>query len=188
MLLASRFKRFLASIIDTMLIVVLMIFVTIVIYKLFKIVPPLFYLESINSLVFYFFAFGISTLYYALFESSYLKATPGKKIFGLYVIAVDGNKISFIKAGIRCIALYCIFMICSVFDAYIKHAIYQYFSDEIQYFSDDFWAFFAYAELFIKAFPKFLIINIIWIVPILFTKRRQGTHELITSTMVCRQK
>lgn len=53
MLLASRFKRFLASIMDAMLITALMIFVTIVIYKFFKIPPPLFSLKFIESLVFY---------------------------------------------------------------------------------------------------------------------------------------
>lgn len=104
-------------------------------------------------------------------------------MFGLYVVTVDGKKLSFIRAVMRFIALFSFVIICSVFDAYVKRAIHQYFIDEI----DDFWAFFTYAELFIRAFPKFLIINIIWISPILFTKRRQGIHELITSTMVCRE-
>lgn len=40
-------------------------------------------------------------LYYALFESSAWQATPGKKVLGLFVTDLNGNRISFAQASGR---------------------------------------------------------------------------------------
>jgi uncharacterized RDD family membrane protein YckC len=40
-------------------------------------------------------------LYYALFESSTWQATPGKKVLGLFVTDLNGNRISFAHASGR---------------------------------------------------------------------------------------
>jgi uncharacterized RDD family membrane protein YckC len=45
--------------------------------------------------------FFMAWLYYAGFESSPLRATPGKWLLGIYVTDVDGNRIGFGKASGR---------------------------------------------------------------------------------------
>lgn len=49
------------------------------------------------------FSFSIifQWLYYALFESSAYQGTIGKKILGIKVIDMNGNRISFVKASVR---------------------------------------------------------------------------------------
>jgi uncharacterized RDD family membrane protein YckC len=52
-----------------------------------------------------FFGFGVLVvavwLYYAFFESSTWQATPGKKVLGLFVTDLEGNRISFAHASGR---------------------------------------------------------------------------------------
>lgn len=40
-------------------------------------------------------------IYYGWFLSSYAQATPGKKMFSIYVVNHDGSKLSFIKGALR---------------------------------------------------------------------------------------
>lgn len=44
---------------------------------------------------------SIPWLYYAIFESSNMMSTPGKRAMGVVVVDVNGNKISFKRASIR---------------------------------------------------------------------------------------
>ena len=50
---------------------------------------------------FQFAFFAISTLYFALMESSSKQATVGKMVLGLKVTDVNGNKLDFVKALVR---------------------------------------------------------------------------------------
>lgn len=48
-----------------------------------------------------FTSFAIGVLYFSIFESSTMKATPGKKMLGLIVTDMDGERISFGRAFLR---------------------------------------------------------------------------------------
>lgn len=49
----------------------------------------------------YLVALTVGLVFYALFESSPMQATPGKKIFGFKVTDLKGNQISFFRAAGR---------------------------------------------------------------------------------------
>jgi len=53
------------------------------------------------SLILY---FGMSWLYYAGFESSAQRGTPGKRLFGLKVTDLEGRRIGFVRATVRHLA------------------------------------------------------------------------------------
>jgi len=65
--------------------------------------PYKLYGNSSNTTAIYVWIFIILLpwIYYAIFESSYLKATPGKIVLGMIVTNVSENKISFGVATIR---------------------------------------------------------------------------------------
>ncbi len=60
--------------------------------------------ELTNRLVYYvilFYSFIVPWVFYAGFESSPLRATPGKYFLGMYVTDMEGNRIGFGKASGR---------------------------------------------------------------------------------------
>lgn len=50
-------------------------------------------------------ACGAWWLYFALFESSSLRASPGKLLFGLQVVDECGNRIGLVRAGVRVLGM-----------------------------------------------------------------------------------
>lgn len=174
-LLASRFKRLLASIIDGLIVMIVPSIIIIGSYFAFK-KTPVFSTDIIVSLVYSIISLVTCILYFALFESSRYKATPGKKIFKLYVVTTEGKQLSFKKASARYIILSLPYIIFFLVDLYLKH----YFSNPDLIL--------VYTLVSTCASLIVMGINIIWIVPAFFTKKRQGIHELLTSTMVCREK
>jgi uncharacterized RDD family membrane protein YckC len=58
--------------------------------------------STLNSLA----TMGVSWLYFALFHSSSMQATPGKSAFGIKVTDTAGERISFLRATGRFFALY----------------------------------------------------------------------------------
>jgi uncharacterized RDD family membrane protein YckC len=46
-------------------------------------------------------SFAIGWLYYAAFESSSRRATPGKSLVGIYVSDAEGRRVSFLRASLR---------------------------------------------------------------------------------------
>lgn len=51
-------------------------------------------------------ALVLAWLYFALFESSKLQATPGKRFLHLRIVDMEGNRISFVRAAARNLAKY----------------------------------------------------------------------------------
>lgn len=82
----------------------------------------------------------IEWLYWTVFESSSWQATPGKRMLGLRVTDMDGNRIGFGRANAR------------------------------------YWS----------KILSFLIL-LIGFLMVAFTRRKQGLHDLIASTLVLRR-
>ncbi|MEQ9288903.1 MAG: RDD family protein [Cyclobacteriaceae bacterium] len=59
-----------------------------------------------NNSIFYAFCLIMTTLYYAVLESSDWQGTPGKRYNGLMVVDANGRKISFPRALLRIIFKY----------------------------------------------------------------------------------
>lgn len=57
--------------------------------------------SNTNALYVWIFVILLPWLYYAIFESSYLKATPGKIVLGMVVVDFNEKRISFGVATIR---------------------------------------------------------------------------------------
>ena len=91
-------KRFEAAIIDGLILYIGRFVITIIL-ELIVVLP---YGTTIGAgvvgTVLYFI---LVWLYYALFESSFRQATPGKMARGIIVIDLEGNRISFRKATLR---------------------------------------------------------------------------------------
>jgi len=77
---APIWKRFVAVFIDGIILAILFIFLTS-------------WMEEPRLL-----EFILTSVYFALFESSFLMATPGKIILGLKVSNLDGEQLSFLNA------------------------------------------------------------------------------------------
>ena len=97
---ASFFSRFLAWIID----MILLSFIYGVVFSTSGIGLSDLGTDNFSTIVFS-SSFGFSSflgfLYFVLFESSELQATPGKRLMGLKVIDYDGGRITFFRALIR---------------------------------------------------------------------------------------
>lgn len=65
--------------------------------------PYKFYGDTVNtnSIYIWIFIIILPWLYFAIFESSKLKATPGKIVLGMAVTTLNGDDISFTKATVR---------------------------------------------------------------------------------------
>jgi uncharacterized RDD family membrane protein YckC len=110
--------------------------------------------SGVNSAV----AMGLAWLYFALFESSPLRASPGKLAFGARVVDCAGNRIGFLRASARLWALY---LLVAAYAAVVR---------------------ILHPGLFF-AFP-FLALLILWAVMPAFTNRKQSLHDWIAKTLV----
>jgi uncharacterized RDD family membrane protein YckC len=83
---AGFWKRVVALLIDSVIVVILLI--------------PIALLSLIDSLVWVYYVGSISLnwLYFAFFESSGWRATPGKKLLKINVVNLNGDRISFARA------------------------------------------------------------------------------------------
>lgn len=91
---AGFWVRFVALIIDeAFLLVIILTFSTLV--ELLHLSENL--ASDLNTL----FGISFTWLYFSLFESSVIQATPGKKGMGLIVTDVDGKRISLVRATLR---------------------------------------------------------------------------------------
>lgn len=100
MTLPSRFKRFLAYLIDGFILAIfsLIIVLPLALGKTSNMDDFEFYLNHYYAIVLY----PLMLLYYSFFESSKCQATWGKRLFHLYVSDSDNQRISFSKAFYRC--------------------------------------------------------------------------------------
>ncbi|HSE83766.1 MAG TPA: RDD family protein [Thermodesulfobacteriota bacterium] len=103
---AGFWLRFVAYVIDQIILSI----VTVVIVFVLAFVMGLFFtaigidvntIEVIATVMGYFLGVIVAWIYYAVSESSPDQATPGKKLIGLIVTDLDGNRISFGKASGR---------------------------------------------------------------------------------------
>lgn len=166
---ASRFKRFLAYVIDGFILLIVPSAINFILKK-----TPLFSTDITASLIYTVPSLVLCILYIAFFESSGYKATPGKKIFNLYIVTTDGNQLSFKRALTRYMILALPNIIFLLIDLYLKRDLYDY---NLKYTLPVIYAFFIVT-----------VINIICILPVFFTKKRQGIHDLLTHTVVYRKK
>jgi len=105
----------------------------------------------------------IHLLYFALYESSYKKGTPGQRLLGLNVCDLSYEKVSFKMASIR----YIIWAVPSLLIEMIREL-------------------YAGEPTGIGAFLVLILfgIEIAWIAPIFFTERRQAVYDMLTDVQV----
>lgn len=103
---AGFWLRFVAYIIDQIILSI----VTVIIVFLLGFVMGLFFaaigmdtptIQTVAAVLGYFFGVILAWIYYAVSESSPDQATPGKKLIGIIVTDLDGNRISFGRASGR---------------------------------------------------------------------------------------
>lgn len=107
-----------------------------------------------------------SILYFAWLESSARGASLGKRVFGLRVIDVDGQRISFPRAIVRTIA------------KFVPWEIVHYticFPEPIDW---------AAQEGIRKGFVVSWIVSLAYLLTIAIRARREGPHDLVADTLV----
>ena len=121
-------------------------------------------------------------LFYAFFESSKYKATPGKKIMNLYVATASNMKVSFFRSAYRFILL-CIPSIPILIANFLypAHEFWNYHSQTFQNITP---TSIDAALVNIAATLLSIVLNLVWIIPIFFTKDRKCMHDMLTSTRV----
>ncbi len=170
---ASRFKRFIAYIVD----IILAYLITWPIFKAVEII----YFPNIKEIHLYqpylIITFTTSIILWALyvvfFESSKYQATPGKLLLKLYVATSDNKKITAMHAFVR----YVIFCIPSA--PYLTTTIIfvptLYMSKEMSI---------SEALITLTTLALSLLLLLIWYIPIYFTKERKCVHDMISDTRV----
>lgn len=155
---ASRFKRFVAYIVDCLILATITFCLVFLGYLiLFLINPSYLDFETIDgtaklALIFFIFSFILTGPYFACFESSKYQATLGKKLLNLYVSNRRNQKINFKRAFLR---------------YFLWHSpVY-------------FWIFTPFLGLYAGC-----IISFIWYTTIFFTKERNTTYDMLSSTRV----
>lgn len=103
---AGFWLRFAAYVIDQIILSI----VTVIIVFILGFVMGLFFaaigmdtptIRTISAALGYFFGVIVAWIYYAVSESSPDRATPGKRVIGIIVTDLDGNRISFGRASGR---------------------------------------------------------------------------------------
>ena len=161
----SRFKRYIASIIDNIISGIIM-FIVAFCYGITLLLgdyivdpdklgqDPLYLVPAtIICLV-------IGMIYFALFESSKYSATHGKMLFKMQVVKKEGNKITFVQSCYR----YCV-LILPMF----------------------FYAFLDVLPLKILFSGVTILLLLVWYLPVYFTKDRNCLHDIITGTRVVKK-
>ena len=101
---ASRFKRFIANVLDGIIIMLPILLGLAILYLLPTSVLSLSSNVTSAPWIIFFVIYGFSVLvYFPIFESSKYQATPGKKLLGLYVVTNDGGRVSKGRAILRSI-------------------------------------------------------------------------------------
>lgn len=163
---ASRFKRFVACIVDYLILATTAFCLVSLLYLiLFLMNPSYLGFETIDgtakfALVFLIFCFLLTGPFFACFESSKYQATPGKKLMNLYVSNRRNQKINFKRAFLR------YFLWCS--PPY-------FFIFTVNTISSDYRTSFVFA---------LCIISFLWYVTIFFTKERKTIYDMLSSTRV----
>ena len=103
---AGFWRRFVAIIIDVVVLSVLEIFVWFIIGSIIEFINPIAKVGMVFGIPYVKFAnYVVSTvvdwLYFTLLESSYKQATLGKMALGIIVTDLNGNRISFGRANVR---------------------------------------------------------------------------------------
>lgn len=98
MIPASRFKRFVAYVIDHIIDISACYVLGILFGITFVLITGISELSSLSLGCLQVLAIIVIALYYALFESSKYQGTPGKKLLGLYVSNSTNERISFFRA------------------------------------------------------------------------------------------
>ena len=109
-------------------------------------------------------------VYYIYFEQSNWQATPGKKMLNLKVTDINDNRISFIRAAIR----FFLYMWITYATQIVVYSKKKAMLDPTSL---------LYGVLITGLF----ILQLIWILPILFTKNKTGVYELLSDTRVVYQ-
>jgi uncharacterized RDD family membrane protein YckC len=100
---AGFWRRFGAYILDWIIMVILSLGISAVTRLGFNSpdTDPVAYIFSINYLLYAVVSIAANVLYWGLFESSPLQATPGKLALGIKVTDMEGNRVSFGRAAGR---------------------------------------------------------------------------------------
>ncbi|MGA9332994.1 MAG: RDD family protein [Rudaea sp.] len=112
----------------------------------------------INRVVLILLSCSLVWWYFALFESSELQASPGKRVFGLRVVGEHGGRISFLRASVRA---WVILLLPNI-------------AVELVYLAGN--------GFFVNLVN--LIAFIVWAAMPAFTRRKQGLHDWIANTFV----
>lgn len=162
---ASRFKRYIASVIDNFISILIMFIVSFIvafveIYRRNGVGidnienDPLYLLKaSAVSMMFV-------MLYFALFESSKFSATPGKIVFKMRVLTKDNVKLKFWRSCFR-------FWLLQV-------PLFTYMISGTNYF--------VISSQYVSVIT--ITLGLIWFLPIYFTKDRKCMHDILSGTKV----
>lgn len=170
---ASRFKRILAYIIDSILI---SIPVTAIITTFIVFCTITDNRELVNLLILKFnsiFIFLVASLYFAFFESSKYQASLGKKFLNLYVCDSDNRKLSFMRALSRCFLLMLVGILPMCFFQLTSDTAIEYIS-RIQ----------SYNWLIRGGF----LLCIGCLIPVFFTKDRKTIYDMLSASRVYSRK
>ena len=174
MIPASRFKRFLAYMVDNI--------IAAIPYYALKLALP----ESI-PFVLNATSIIIPVLYFCFFESSKHQATPGKNLFGLYVSTLDDTKITLGRALGRYLLLALprllpaalIIYGISAYDIPLDANSLGLFVGTIGATTVAYW--------WMLLLLLFLMLYIAWFIPIFFTKERKTVYDMLSGTRVCKK-
>lgn len=98
---AGIFARFLAFLLDLVLVILLCVSITFLIAVLSKDQLSKPHPMAFVALVFLLFLFVIPIIYFIYSAMSATQATAGQRIFKIYVATKDGKKVGFLKVGAR---------------------------------------------------------------------------------------
>jgi uncharacterized RDD family membrane protein YckC len=117
--------------------------------------------DTLAALRVYFAGMGSLTVlvYYTIFESSALQATPGKLALGLKVTDLAGESIGMVRAAIRAWPVWI-------------YGIFEFFN----YFADSFGGDFIVA-----------LLTLVSCIAVAFTAQKQGLHDMLAGTLVVRR-
>jgi uncharacterized RDD family membrane protein YckC len=174
MKVASRFKRFIAYMIDNFL---LYVCVSMPVMALFKLIykNDVENLEMIDLYQPYVISATITTfiicmLYFAFFESSKYQATLGKMLFKLNVMTTNHNKLKFFESCLRFIYIYIPVVPILIVSTY--------YADKLQDID------MVAAFIILGSWGLSIILYLVWLIPIYFTKERKCIHDMLSNTRV----
>lgn len=170
---ASRFKRILANIIDSILISVPGTALIVILTFFCVITDNREHLATLIVKFFGFFVILVASLYFALFESSKYQASLGKKLLNLYVCNTDNQKLSFMRALSRYLLLMVFGGLPMCFLQLTSNTMTDYIS-KVE----------SYNWLVLIGF----LLGIACLIPIFFTKDRRTVYDMLSSSRVCSRK